>query len=241
MNFKFQFIMKKSPLAVFLLCFTQMLLAQDLFVGSDSSLTLESGSQIAINGLELSPSSNYTVVSNTNIARSSEAANTGNISILRHYSVSESLNNYQGALVFNYQDNELNGTIESELVLQLFGTDLLWQSYPATLDTNANTLSYNFATGVSFSIVTADNTETLDLESPEFMNQFVIYPNPTSDVVHIKYPYRVQTTLHNMLGQVLQQGRSHTVNLSLYEEATYFLTINDPINNQTKTFKIIKK
>lgn len=233
--------MKQTVVAIASLLITQISLSQDLFVGSDSSLTLESGSQIAINGLELTPSRDYTVVSNTNVARSAEAANTGNISILRHYSVSESLNNYQGGLIFNYQDNELNGAIESELVLQLFGTDLRWQSYPATLDTNANTLAYTFATGVSFSIVTADNIETLDLENPEFMNQFVIYPNPTSDFVHIKYPYPVQTTLHNMLGQVLQQGQSYMVNLSLYEEATYFLTINDAINNKSKTFKIIKK
>lgn len=241
MNFKFQFIMKKFPLVVLVLCFTQMLLAQDLYVGSDSYLTIETGSSLAINGLVFSPTADYTVNSNTSISRLSTAANTGNLSILRQYTFSQALTNYVGALLFYYEEAELNGVEASELVLELFGTDALWHPFEASIDTNANTLAYTFNTGVDFSIVTADNTETLDMESPEFMNQFVIYPNPTSDVVHIKYPYPVQTTLHNMLGQVLQQGRSHTVNLSLYEEATYFLTINDLTNNQTKTFKIIKK
>tara|TARA_R110002051_G_scaffold305512_1_gene375539 strand:+ start:1375 stop:1509 length:135 start_codon:yes stop_codon:yes gene_type:complete len=44
-----------------------------------------------------------------------------------------------------------------------------------------------------------------------------------------------------MIGQVLQEGVSHRIDLSLYESATYFLTIEDPINQTTKTIKVIKR
>lgn len=232
--------MKKSPLAVLLLCCTQMLLAQDLYVGSDSYLTLETGSSLAINGLVLSPTADYTVNSNTNISCLSTAANTGNISILRQYTFSQALTNYVGAILFHYEDAELNGAIEAELSLQLYGSDALWHPFGAVVNTNINTLTYNFNIGVDFSIVTADVMEVLNIETVFPLVQLRVYPNPTYNVVNIYYPHAIRTTLYNTIGQLLQKGTSHCIDLSQYEGATYFLNIEDPIQHNSKTIKVIK-
>ncbi|WP_339623665.1 T9SS type A sorting domain-containing protein [uncultured Winogradskyella sp.] len=233
--------MKKSPLAVFLLCFTQMLLAQDLYVGSDSYLTIETGSSLAINGLVLSPTSDYTVNSNTSISRLFTAANTGNISILRQYTFSQALTNYVGPLLFHYEEAELNGVEESELVLELFGTDALWHPFEASIDTNANSLAYTFNTGVDFSIITADDSETLSLVPSFSLRNIRVYPNPTTDYVYIDYPKGVRTVLYDSLGRELQRGNSHSVDLSPYEGATYLLIIQDVTSNASTTVKIIKE
>jgi hypothetical protein len=138
--------MKKTTLAVVLLFYTQLMLSQDLYVGSGSYVTLPTGSSIAVNGLVLSPTTAYTVASNTSITRLSTAANTGNVTILRQYSFSQALANYTGALLFHYEDAELNGAIETELDLQLYGSDTMWHPFAASVDTNQNTLTYNFTT-----------------------------------------------------------------------------------------------
>ncbi|MGK0323596.1 MAG: hypothetical protein ACJAR4_001638 [Psychroserpens sp.] len=233
--------MKKFSLAVVLLFYTQLILSQDLYVGSGSYVTLPTDSSIVFNGLVLSPTTTYTVASNTTITRLSTAANTGNVAILRQYTFSQALTNYTGTLLFHYEDSELNGAIETELDLQLYGSDTMWHAFAASVDANQNTLTYNFTTGVNFSIITADISEALSVDKPFGLEHLTVYPNPTYNVVHIKYPNAIRTTLHNMLGQVLQKGTSHHIDLSLYEGATYFLTIEDVTNQNQKTIKIIKR
>ena len=233
--------MKQITITVLLLAFSMCVTGQDLYVGSDSSVTLDTAASISINGLTLAPDSGYTIASNTNIEFKDTQANTGNISIFRHYDISPSLPNYSGNLVFSYQDAELNGIAETNLSLALLDTNTIWQGYAATLNPDTNTLSYNFTTAISFSIVTADFNNSLNTDNFVLNTPLTLYPNPTSGVVYIKYPYPVKTTVYSMLGQVLQTGQTHRVDLSLYDEATYILRVQDPQNLTSKTFKIIKK
>ncbi|MFT6935539.1 MAG: hypothetical protein ACJAUQ_001935 [Maribacter sp.] len=233
--------MNKITLAVVLLFYAQLILSQDLYVGSDSYLTLPTGSIIAVNGLVLSPSTTYTVASNMSITRLSTAANTGNVAILRQYTFSQALTNYKGALFFHYEDAELNGAIETELDLQLYGSDTMWHPFTASVDTNQNTLTYNFTTGVDFSGITADFNEALSEETSFGLEYLTVYPNPTYNEVFIKYPHAIRTTLHNTVGQELEKGTSHYIDLSLYARAIYFLIIEDVTKQTKKMVKIIKR
>lgn len=232
--------MNDFRLSVLLLLLTNILIAQDLYVGSDSYLTLKPGSSIAINGLVLSPSINYNLNSNTSIERLSTAAATGNNSILRQYTFSQALTNFMGVLLFHYEDAELNGAEEDQLSLQLYGSDALWHPYGADVNTNINTLTYIFNIDVDFSIVTADVMEALNIKTLIPLDQLRVYPNPTSNVVNIYYPFAIRTTLYNIIGQILQKDTSHRIDLSKYKDATYFLNIEDPIKKTSKTIKVIK-
>jgi hypothetical protein len=233
--------MKQLTIVLLCLFFTHLVTSQDLYVGSNSFIGLKSGASIAINGLQLTPSSDYTIASNTSVERKSTLATTGNVSIFRHYAVSPSLTNYTGKLVFNYKDTELNDAVEANLKMAMYGTDMKWKTYEATVATEQNTLTYNFTTAVDFSIVTADYNATLGVEELANNNQIVVYPNPTPDLVYINYPYPVNITLHNIVGKVLQKGTMQSVDLSVYKAATYFLTVENKENNRLQTFKIIKK
>lgn len=233
--------MKQITLAGILLFFTWQIQSQDLYVGSGSFVTVQTNASLYINGLMLVPDSNYTITANTQVERFSSPVNTGNISILAHHDISPAFTNFSGQLQFGYQESELNGIAETDLSLALLDINSNWQGYGAVLDTNLNTLSYIFDTAANFSKVTADFNATLNGNSQEITASLTVYPNPTSSYVYIKYAYPVKTTLYNMLGQVLQRGTAHQVDLSLYEEATYLLNVQDQNSKASKLFKIIKK
>ncbi|MFD2550368.1 T9SS type A sorting domain-containing protein [Bizionia sediminis] len=151
------------------------------------------------------------------------------------------LSDFSGQLQFEYQESELNGLNEAELSLAISNATGMWLGYVPDIDTNVNRLTYTFNTAATFSKVTADFNSALNVDNPQIMAAISIYPNPTASVVYIKYAYPVKTTVYNMIGQVIQTGNSHQVDLSLYEEATYLLQVQDQNSNASKLFKVIKK
>lgn len=239
---KFKYIdMKQNTLVVLLLLCIQFSTSQNLYIGSDTELTLEEGSVLTVEGLTLSPSIDFELASNTTLTHLSTPANTGNIAINRQYVFSLPLTGYLGTLAFSYQDAELNGAIEDDLVLQLYDTDATWQGYSATQDTDLNVLSYLFTEAIDFSIVTADNSDLLGLEPGLSVRNISVYPNPTKDYVYIDYPQGIRTVLYDSLGRELQRGTSHRLDLSPYAGATYLLIIEDITNHTATTVKIIKE
>lgn len=233
--------MKKITFINLFLWFLSIGYAQDLYIGPDSLVTIQSNASLNVNGLILEPNTNYTLDSDTNFQRTASPAETGNLAINRQFNITPELINYTGTLIFNYKDNELNGVIEEELQLQTYNNvAAIWTSYLATLDTNINRLTYNFIAETNLSIVTADQRQNLSVETLEIDFAFDVYPNPTNDIVYIKYPLPIKTTLHSTTGQLLFKGNSKTVDLSMYEGATYFLTVQDIANKNKKIFKLIK-
>ncbi|MDC0007208.1 T9SS type A sorting domain-containing protein [Winogradskyella sp.] len=233
--------MKQKAIVVLLLLVMQLATGQNLYVGSDSALTLETGSIFTVDGLVLSPSADFELESNTTLTRLSTPATTGNLAINRQYVFNVALTGYLGGVDFNYEDSELNGVLEDDLTLRLLDASTTWQGYNATQDTDLNVLSYTFTNAVDFSVITADDSETLGLVPSFSLRNIRVYPNPTTDYVYIDYPKGVRTVLYDSLGRELQRGNSHSVDLSPYEGATYLLIIQDITSNASTTVKIIKE
>jgi hypothetical protein len=215
--------------------------AQDLYVGSSSSITIQSNATLNINGLGLAPNTDYTLPSNTTLERSSIPANTGNLAISRQFILTPSLDNYKGTLVFQYEDSELNFALETELQLELYNNiNANWTPYPAIIDDNANQMTYNFVIPASFSGVTADYIETSIIDTPNLNLNIKVFPNPTKDKIYIEYIYPVRTTLYNILGQLIAKGSAKELDLAAYKQAIYFLYIEDDLNQRTYMFKVAK-
>jgi hypothetical protein len=231
--------MKKMTLISIFVCFSFFSFSQDLYIGSNSSITILSDATLYVNGLGLEPDADYTINPNTNIKRSSMPVAKGDVVVRRRIDLTSCLEGYTGALLFKYEDDEIEGGSEEDLQLELYNTkDTLWEYYNATLNTYENTLTYNFASAVNFDTVTLGYKGTVEIENPNL--SIKVYPNPTIDKVFIKYNYPISTILYNALGQLIAKGNRHEIDLSAYQSATYFLIIEDTSNQNTYSFKIFK-
>ena len=231
--------MKKMTLISIFVFFSFFSFSQDLYIGSNSSITILSDATLYVNGLGLEPDADYTINPNTNIKRSSMPVAKGDVVVRRRIDLTSCLEGYTGALLFKYEDEEIEGGSEEDLQLELYNTkDTLWEYYNATLNTYENTLTYNFASAVNFDTVTLGYKGTVEIENPNL--SIKVYPNPTTDKVSIKYNYPISTTLYNALGQLIAKGNRHEIDLSAYQSATYFLIIEDTSNQNTYSFKIFK-
>jgi hypothetical protein len=232
--------MKKMTLLSIFVCISFFSFSQDLFIGSDSSITILSDATLYVNGLGLEPDADYTINPNTNIKRSSMPVAKGDVVVRRRINLTSSLEGYTGALLLKYEDEEIEGGSEEDLQLELYNTKgALWTHYNATLNTYENTLTYNFMSAVNFDTVTLGYKGTVEIENPNL--SIKVYPNPTIDKVFIKYNYPISTILYNALGQLIAKGNRHEIDLSAYQSATYFLIIEDTSNQNTYSFKIFKQ
>ena len=180
----------KIYLGFFAFFISPLLFIQILTVSSDAAISVGSASSITLDGLEIAPADTYVISGDNSVLRSAKAiTSNGNSSVSRVYTSSALLSGFTGTLTFSYLDGEeLNGLDESELVLELQADDGSWTSYPATLDTTANTVSYSFNDAVSFKAVTASAagaTLTIEDINPSDSSIF-IYPNPTADRIYIQ-------------------------------------------------------
>ena len=75
-------------------------------------------------------------------------------------------------------------------------------------------------------------------------SELLVYPNPTVDVVRIKYNGSMaQWQLHTMDGKLVTQGQlaqgTNSIDMMPLAQATYLLTVTDG-NHKTNTYRIIK-
>ncbi len=228
----------------FLLFFlsTCILSSQNLVVESGNSISINTGASININGLELTPSSAFTIVGINQIDRSSTAITSGSdYSINRVFSANSPVNNFVGTIVFNYEDSELNGLDESILELQVKDGSATWNSYVSTLDNTANIITHTFSTAISFTDITAAQSDaSLSIESISDSNMR-LYPNPATSDVFIDYDGEIEVAIYNIQGQLLLKTNDKIIDLSPFKNAIYFLVIKDSLFNTTNSYKIIKQ
>ncbi|WP_310991177.1 T9SS type A sorting domain-containing protein [Aequorivita marina] len=87
-------------------------------------------------------------------------------------------------------------------------------------------------------------TENLGVTENNAFAGFSFYPNPTSDVVHLKATSSIETaSLYNLLGQevlsVNMNTTSSELNLSGLTSGTYILKVS--VNGEVGTYKLLKK
>ena len=230
----------------FLFCFltgTLISFGQTLSLGPNSSININSNSSVSIDGLELAPNEAYTISGPNIIDRSNVPIVVGdNTSINRVYGLSAELSNYSGILNFKYLESELNSILEADLVLEVLSTNGVWTSVLANIDEANNTLSYDFTEFVGFTSVTASDMSATLTVKPALLDGYVrVYPNPTTDFLHIVSKTAQKATMFNTTGQkILETNNATALDVIDLPSGVYLLNLINS-QNQISTFKIIKK
>jgi len=225
-----------------LVLFSSIISAQTLILSSGSSINILDNSSVSVGGLELAPSSTYTIAGPNAFDRISTPIVVGdNSSINRVYSMTEALSDYLGVITFSYDDSELNGIPETDLVLEVQDGNGVWNNVTPIIDDINNTLTYDFTELVSFTTVTASSVNgTLSVEPVVVDTNIKAYPNPATNYIFIKSELNHKSTLYNMAGQRVLESNAKQLNVSDLPNGVYLLYLKST-NNTTSTFKIIKK
>ena len=216
--------------------------SQTLMVLEGSTISINNNSSISVDGLELAPNEAYTISGPNIIDRSNVPIVVGdNTSINRVYELSAELSNYSGILNFKYLESELNSILEADLVLEVLNTNGVWTSVLASIDEANNTLSYDFTEFVGFTSVTASDVSATLTVKPVLLDGYVrVYPNPTTDFLHIVSNTAQKATLFNTAGQkILETNNATKLDVIDLPSGVYLLNLQNS-QNQISTFKIIK-
>ena len=225
------------------LCGFLMSHSQTLSVGSNSSIYINSNSSLSVDGLELAPNEAYTISGPNTLDRSNVPIVVGdNTSINRVYELSAELSDYKGILNFSYLESELNSILEADLVLEVKDVNGDWTAVPASIDEANNTLSYDFTELIGFTSVTASDVSATLTVKPVLLDGYVrVYPNPTTDFLHIVSNTAQKATLFNTAGQkILETNNATALDVIDLPSGVYLLNLQNT-QNQISTFKIIKK
>ena len=233
--------MKKLYFVCFLFIFRYGF-SQTLTVADGSSITVNTNSSISVDGLQLAPSAAYTIAGPNAFDRTSTPIVVGdNSSINRVYTMTEVLSDYLGVVTISYEDSELNGVSETDLVLEVQDGNGVWNNVQPTIDQTNNTLTYDFTELISFTTVTASSVNTTLSVEPIEINDFVkVYPNPATDYLFIKSDLNYRSTLYNVAGQRVLESSSKQLNVIDLPTGVYLLQLKSEANT-ISTFKIIKK
>ena len=233
--------MRKLQLA-FLLA-SSFSFSQTLTLSENSSIVIDSNSSLSVDGLELAPNEAYTISGPNTLDRSNVPVVVGdNTSVSRVYELTAELSDYSGTLNFSYLESELNSILEADLVLEVQDVNGDWTAVSASIDEANNTLSYDFTELVGFTSVTAsDESATLTVK-PVLLDGYVrVYPNPTTDFLHIVSNTAQKATLFNTAGQkILETNNATALDVIDLPSGVYLLNLTNS-QNQISTFKIIKK
>jgi len=225
------------------LCGSLMSHGQTLSVGSNSSIYINSNSSLSVDGLELAPNEAYTISGPNTLDRSNVPIVVGdNTSVSRVYELSAELSDYKGILNFSYLESELNSILEADLVLEVQDVNGDWTAVPASIDEANNTLSYDFTELIGFTSVTASDVSATLTVKPVLLDGYVrVYPNPTTDFLHIVSNTAQKATLFNTAGQkILETNNATALDVIDLPSGVYLLNLQNT-QNQISTFKIIKK
>ena len=230
----------KKFFIVLIIAFVSNLDAQTtlLTVGSSGALTINSGGTLNVSGLELSPSSDYTI-NETQVSKELTAVSlNGTPAMEKVYSLDADIENFLGTISYNYVDSEMNGLTHDASMYIFDTTSSEWSEY---LDTNPaeNIVTSTFDSPVQINQVTVGALNSLAVEDAIAMG-IRIYPNPSSSVINIDYHEDLQLTLFNVLGQQVMSSNSKSINISNLDQGTYILRAKDS-NNTINNFKIIKR
>ena len=230
----------KKFFIVLIIAFVSNLDAQTtlLTVGSSGALTINSGGTLNVSGLELSPSSEYTI-NETQVSKELTAVLLdGTPAMEKVYSLNADIENFLGTISYNYVDSEMNGLSHDASMYVYDTTSSEWAEYLDT-DSADYTVTSVFDPPIQINQVTVGAPNSLAVEDIIAMG-IRIYPNPSSSVINIDYHEDLQLTLFNVLGQQVMSSNSKSINISNLDQGTYILRAKDS-NNTINNFKIIKR
>ena len=220
-----------------------LIFSQSLTIGASGNVIIADGATVEVANLALTPSAEYTISGANDLTKSSTAVTSnGNSSISQVHSTTTTLENYLGVVTLKYDDADLNGISEADLVLELQSSDGSWTSYtPTSVDNDNNAISYDFTSAVSFKSITASSSSaTLTIADDDLLDNIRVFPNPTMDYINIMSPDTYNAEIFNATGQKLISTSNNKIDIQFFSNGNYFLKLIDH-NNNIKTFTIIKK
>lgn len=209
-----------------------------LTVGSSGALTINSGGTLNVSGLELNPSTDYTIYE-TQVSKELTAVSlNGTPAMGKVYSIDAEILNFLGTITFNYEESEMN-EITHDASMYVFDTESsAWSEYLDS-DSAEFKVTSTFESPLQINMVTVGAPNSLSVES-EIANGIRIYPNPSSSILNVEYSEDLQLSLFNLLGQLVMSSNSKSINISNLDQGTYILSAKDS-NNNINNFKIIKR
>jgi hypothetical protein len=244
--------MKKTILSL-LLCFlglfTKDLQAQELSVASGSGFNIKSGTMVSAAGLDLTPSTDFSLGSSLSL--NNTVSNSGTFpSINRSYQFSTTTAAFSGVLKINYQDAELNGLTESSLKL-LYNTGSVWiVDNSSTNDSSANYVNTTL-TATTLNELSLGNNTTLTVDEMPIFAKFSVmaYPNPFAENFKLEVTTssfeRVKVRVYDATGRLIEQRNtdiSEIANQEIgndYPSGVYNIIVNQ--GSDSKTLRVIKK
>jgi hypothetical protein len=209
-----------------------------LTVGASGALTINSEGTLNVSGLELKPSTNYTI-NETQISKELTAVSLSDTqSMKKVYTLDTDIENFLGTISYNYVDSEMNNLTHDASMYVYDSTSSEWSEY---LDTNSADyiVTSTFTSPLQINQITVGALNSLSVDDAIAI-AIKIYPNPSSSLINIDYSGDLQLTLFNVLGQQVLKSSSKTINISNLEPGTYILSAKDS-NNTINNFKIIKR
>lgn len=209
-----------------------------LTVGSSGALTINSGGTLNVSGLELNPSTDYTI-NETQVSKELTAVSlNGTPAMGKVYSIDADIENFLGSITFNYEESEMN-ELTHDASMYVFDTaSSTWAEYLDS-DSAEFKVTSTFESPLQINMVTVGAPNSLSVES-EIANGIRIYPNPSSSILNVEYSEDLQLSLFNLLGQLVMSSNSKSINISNLDQGTYILSAKDS-NNNINNFKIIKR
>ena len=232
--------MKKTLFFISLsLAYSSFVTAQEVTISSSAKIQVAAGASLNINGLGLSPFESYDFTENA-LTKSVAAMVVGsNESMSRVYTLANPITAFQGTIVFNYEDADENGILDSDAVLEI-NQDGVWTNYP-DIDGTDNMVTSAIDSAINFTQITASSSTATLVVSPVSDKLLVkVYPNPVVNEVHIVHKNAIEATLFNQLGQEVLSTNQKTIDFSSLAKGLYILKIKTN-NNNSNNFKIIKK
>ena len=230
----------KRVLFLLIIAFVSDLSAQTtlLTVGADGALTINSEGTLNVSGLELKPSTDYTI-NQIEVSKELTAVSfSGTESMEKVYTLDTDIENFLGTITYNYAESEMNGLAHAASMYVYDSSSSAWSEYQDT-DSAELTVTSTFMTPLQINKVTVGAPNSLSVD--EVMAKGIkIYPNPSSNVINVDFSGDLQLTLFNVLGQLVLSTSSKTINISNLDQGTYVLSAKDS-NNNINNFKIIKQ
>jgi hypothetical protein len=158
-----------------------------------------------------------TTASNMESTTITRSHNANQNSIFRNYNIVPTTNTGLNAtLVFNYNDNELNGVTETNLGLFKSSDGSNWTNVGGTLSTENNTITITNLDG--FSIwTTGDRTQALPVELTSFSAE--------CGMMSIELKWTTATEVNNYGFKVERTGKSHSLSLGSHSSYDEWRTI----------------
>ena len=156
-----------------------------LTVGSSGALTINSGGTLNVSGLELNPSTDYTI-NETQVSKELTAVSlNGTPAMGKVYSIDADIENFLGTITFNYEESEMN-ELTHDASMYVFDTaSSTWAEYLDS-DSAEFKVTSTFESPLQINMVTVGAPNSLSVES-EIANGIRIYPNPSSSILNVEY------------------------------------------------------